>query len=63
MPRREFTEFQTNSVPRAKIYSPICSYAPMISAEKAHQDHLPVSEIINTLFGPIATMKQIRILH
>jgi tubulin alpha len=45
-----FTEFQTNLVPYARIHFPICSYAPVISAEKAYHEQLTVAEITNTLF-------------
>ena len=52
----DFTEFQTNLVPYARIHFPICSYAPVISAEKAYHEQLSVAEITNTLFEPANMM-------
>jgi tubulin alpha len=48
----DFTEFQTKLVPDARIRLPICSYAPVISAEKASHEQLSVAEIANSLFEP-----------
>ncbi|EAX95926.1 alpha-tubulin 1, putative [Trichomonas vaginalis G3] len=52
----DFTEFQTNLVPYARIHFPICSYAPVISAEKAYHEQLSVAEITNSLFEPANMM-------
>jgi tubulin alpha len=52
----DFTEFQTNLVPSAWIYFPICSSAPVISAEKAYHEQLSVAEVTNTLFEPANMM-------
>jgi tubulin alpha len=37
----DFTEFHTNLVPYARIHFPICSDAPVISAEKADTSSSP----------------------
>jgi tubulin alpha len=52
----DFTEFQTNLVPYARIHFPICSYAPVISAEKVYHEQLSVAEITNTLLEPANMM-------
>jgi tubulin alpha len=52
----DFTEFQTNLVPPAWIHFPICSSAPVISAEKAYHEQLSVAEITNALFEPANMM-------
>jgi tubulin alpha len=52
----DFTGFQTNLVPDARIHFPICSYAPVISADKASHKQLSVAEITNTLFEPANMM-------
>ena len=48
----DLNEFQTNLVPYARIHFPICSYAPVISAEKAIHEQLNVAEITSSLFEP-----------
>ena len=48
----DLNEFQTNLVPYARIHFPICSYAPVISAEKAIHEQLNVQEITRALFEP-----------
>jgi hypothetical protein len=35
----DFTEFQTNVIPYARIHFPICSYAPVIRAALRRRDH------------------------
>jgi tubulin alpha len=52
----DFPEFQTNLVPYARIHFLICSYAPVISAEKAYHEQLAVAHITNTLFEPANMM-------
>jgi tubulin alpha len=52
----DFTEFQTYLVSSARIHFLICSYAPVISAEKAYHEQLSVAEITNTLFEPANMM-------
>jgi tubulin alpha len=52
----DFTEFQTNLVPYARIHFPICSHAPVISAEKGCHEQLPVGEATRPLFDPANVM-------
>ncbi|CDP21181.1 unnamed protein product [Coffea canephora] len=46
------TEFETNLVPYPRIHFMHSSYAPVISAEKAHHEQLSVAEITNSAFEP-----------
>ncbi|XP_027124392.1 tubulin alpha-1 chain-like [Coffea arabica] len=48
----DVTEFQTNLVPCPRIHFMHSSYAPVISAEKAHHEQLSVAEITNSAFEP-----------
>jgi len=48
----DINEFQTNLVPYPRIHFLLCSYAPIISAEKAFRERLSVSEITNAAFEP-----------
>merc|ERR1711934_1199284 len=48
----DVTEFQTNLVPYPRIHFMLCSYAPVLSSEKAFHESLSVSEITNTVFEP-----------
>jgi hypothetical protein len=41
----DLTEFQTNLVPYPRIHFPLCSYAPIIPAEKAYHEALSVAEV------------------
>ena len=52
----DMTEFQTNLVPYPRISFPLCSYAPIIAAEKAYHEQLSVAEITNSVFEPATMM-------
>jgi len=52
----DITEFQTNLVPYPRIHFMLCSYAPVISAEKAYHEQLTVAEITNSVFEPANMM-------
>jgi len=48
----DVTEFQTNLVPYPRIHFMLCSYAPVLSSEKATHESLSVTEITNSVFEP-----------
>lgn len=48
----DVTEFQTNLVPYPRIHFMLCSYAPVIPAEKAFYEQLSVPELTNAVFEP-----------
>jgi len=48
----DINEFQTNLVPYPRIHFLLCSYAPVISAEKAYHDSHSVAELTSALFEP-----------
>ncbi|VFV33752.1 tba3_mesau ame: full=tubulin alpha-3 chain, partial [Lynx pardinus] len=50
------TEFQTHLVPYPHIYFSLATYAPVISAEKAHHKQLSIAEITNESFEPANQM-------
>ncbi|KAK1346789.1 LOW QUALITY PROTEIN: hypothetical protein QTO34_000649 [Cnephaeus nilssonii] len=49
-------EFQTNLVPYPCNHSPLATYAPVISTEKAYHEQLLVAEITNSCFEPANQM-------
>ncbi|CAG5121569.1 unnamed protein product, partial [Candidula unifasciata] len=55
----DLTEFQTNLVPYPRIHFPTVTYAPIISAEKAHSERLSVGEIVRSCFEPANQMMMI----
>ena len=52
----DMTAFQTNLVPYPRIHFPLCSFAPVIAAEKAYHEQLSVSEITAAVFEPANMM-------
>jgi tubulin alpha len=52
----DINEFQTNLVPYPRIHFMLCSYAPIISAEKAHHEQFTVAELTNAVFEPVNMM-------
>merc|ERR1712224_492799 len=48
----DLTSFQTNLVPYPRISFPLCSFAPVIAAEKAYHETMSVSDITNAVFEP-----------
>jgi tubulin alpha len=48
----DITEFQTNLVPYPRIHFLLCSYAPVVSADKAYHELGSVSELTNAVFEP-----------
>jgi len=52
----DMTEFQTNLVPYPRIHFMLCSYAPVISAEKAYHEQLSVAEITASAFEPASML-------
>lgn len=46
----DVTEFQTNLVPYPRIHFMLCSYAPILSGDRAFHEQLSVTEITNNAF-------------
>jgi len=52
----DINEFQTNLVPYPRIHFLMCSYAPLISADKAHYQHFNAAELTNSVFEASSMM-------
>eukprot|EP01111_Echinosteliopsis_oligospora_P012981 TRINITY_DN4542_c0_g1_i3.p1 TRINITY_DN4542_c0_g1~~TRINITY_DN4542_c0_g1_i3.p1 ORF type:complete len:453 (-),score=88.24 TRINITY_DN4542_c0_g1_i3:35-1393(-) len=52
----DITEFQTNLVPYPRIHFMLCSYAPVISADKVWHEKVTVADITNAVFEPANMM-------
>jgi tubulin alpha len=52
----DINEFQTNLVPYPRIHFMLCSYAPLIAADKAHYDQVSVAQLTNSVFEPAHMM-------
>jgi tubulin alpha len=49
-------ELQTNLVPYPRIHFMLCSYAPLVSAQKAYHEQVSVPEITVSAFEPSSTL-------
>jgi len=52
----DINEFQTNLVPYPRIHFMTCSYAPVVSADRANHETLSVNELTNAVFDPTNLM-------
>jgi len=52
----DINEFQTNLVPYPRIHFMLCSYAPIISVEKAGHEQFTVAQLTNSVFEPVNMM-------
>jgi tubulin alpha len=52
----DLSEFQTNLVPYPRIHFPLTSFAPVLSADKAHHEQMTVQEITTSVFEPSQQM-------
>jgi tubulin alpha len=52
----DVNEFQTNLVPYPRIHFMLCSYAPLVSAQKAVHEQLTVADLTNSVFEPSSMM-------
>jgi len=59
----DINEFQTNLVPYPRIHFMLCSYAPVISAEKAYHEQFSVAELTNAVFEPANMMAKCNPSH
>jgi len=48
----DINEFQTNLVPYPRIHFLLCSYAPVISSDKAYHESHSVAELTSSVFEP-----------
>jgi len=48
----DLNEFQTNGVPYPRIHFMLCSYAPIISVERAFHEKNSVADLTNSIFEP-----------
>jgi len=48
----DINEFQTNLVPYPRIHFMLCSYAPILSSDKAYHEQLSIAELTNSVFEP-----------
>jgi len=48
----DINEFQTNLVPYPRIHFMLCSYAPVIGADKAYHEAFSVADLTNSVFEP-----------
>jgi len=52
----DITEFQTNLVPYPRIHFMLCSYAPVIGADKAYHESFSVADLTAGVFEPANMM-------
>jgi len=48
----DINEFQTNLVPYPRIHFMLCSYAPVVAADRAFHESMSVNELTNGVFEP-----------
>jgi len=59
----DINEFQTNLVPYPRIHFMLCSYAPVVGAEKAHHEQNSVAQLTNAVFEPANMFAKCDPLH
>ncbi|KAL6073087.1 structural constituent of cytoskeleton [Balamuthia mandrillaris] len=52
----DMNEFQVNLVPYPRIHFLLCSYAPIVTPERAGHERMTVSELTSTVFDPSQMM-------
>jgi len=52
----DINEFQTNLVPYPRIHFMLCSYAPILGADKAYHEQLTIAELTSSVFEPTNMM-------